>query len=209
MATLLIPLVGPLQAWGVDSRFGQRSTAAEPSKSGVVGLLCAAMGRDRAEPIDDLAALRMGVRIDRPGTLLRDYHTALEVAAAGASDLDTVVSERWYLADAAFLCGLEGNAELLAAAHRALRNPRWPLFLGRKACVPSVPLYEAGGLVDVGLEQALRTFPRLGERGGDDTARLVLEDPSGPQVRPDQPLAPFSRREFGARRVQTMFMPWN
>jgi len=53
MATLLIPLVGPMQSWGTRSRFDHRDTEREPSKSGVIGLVCAAIGRDRNEPIDD------------------------------------------------------------------------------------------------------------------------------------------------------------
>jgi len=65
-----------MQSWGVQSRFGVRDTGLEPSKSGVVGLLCAALGRARHEPIADLAALKMGVRVDCEGRLLRDYHTA-------------------------------------------------------------------------------------------------------------------------------------
>jgi len=48
----------------------------EPSKSGVVGLLCAALGRPRAADGSDLAALRMGVRVDREGVLKVDYQTA-------------------------------------------------------------------------------------------------------------------------------------
>ena len=55
MPTLLMRLAGPMQSWGTGSRFDERDTQLEPSKSGVVGLLCAALGRDRAEPVDDLA----------------------------------------------------------------------------------------------------------------------------------------------------------
>ena len=66
MATLLLRLQGPMQAWGVQSRFGVRDTGREPSKSGLIGLLCAALGREREAPLDDLASLNMGVRIDKP-----------------------------------------------------------------------------------------------------------------------------------------------
>lgn len=60
MAVLLLRLCGVMQSWGTDSRFLVRKTDPEPSKSGVVGLLCAALGRGRGEDISDLAALRMG-----------------------------------------------------------------------------------------------------------------------------------------------------
>ena len=62
MPTLLLQCVGPLQAWDTQSNFGVRTTGREPSKSGITGLLCAALGRARTEPVADLAALRMGVR---------------------------------------------------------------------------------------------------------------------------------------------------
>ena len=107
MPTLLLRLVGPMQSWGTTSRFDERDTQLEPSKSGVLGLICAALGRDRSEPVEDLAALRMGVRVYREGLLMRDYHTATGVmTAAGKVDLRrTVVSPRYYLSDAAFLVG--------------------------------------------------------------------------------------------------------
>ncbi len=109
MPTLLLKLVAPMQSWGVQSNFTHRDTGFEPSKSGVIGLICAALGRDRAEPIDDLAALKMGVRVDRQGTVLKDYHTAKDVMRAGGGIKDTELSDRFYLADAAFLVGLQGE----------------------------------------------------------------------------------------------------
>jgi CRISPR system Cascade subunit CasD len=39
MAVLLLRLAGPMQAWGTQSRFVNRDTELEPSKSGVIGLL--------------------------------------------------------------------------------------------------------------------------------------------------------------------------
>ena len=47
MSTLLLALEGPLQSWGTSSRFSERGSGLEPSKSGVIGLLCAALGRRR------------------------------------------------------------------------------------------------------------------------------------------------------------------
>ena len=75
MAVLLLKLAGPLQSWGSASRFTDRGTQHEPTKSGVVGLLAAALGRRRTASVDDLASLRFGVRIDQPGTLQDDFQT--------------------------------------------------------------------------------------------------------------------------------------
>ena len=78
MPTLLLRLVGPMQSWGTTSRFDQRDTGKEPSKSGVIGLLAAAMGIDRENwtDLEPLTHLSMGIRHDRPGMPKRDYQTA-------------------------------------------------------------------------------------------------------------------------------------
>lgn len=205
-ATLLIPLEGPLQAWGLDSRFELRQTAAEPSKSGVIGMCCAALGRDRREAIDDLAALLFGVRVDREGRLTRDFHTAKDVIGASGSDRRTVVSTRWYLADAAFIAGLQGPLPLLQAIHAALQKPHWATHLGRRSCPPSVPP-GSGSMVPLPLEEALRQAQPFRPQRIDPILRLVLEDPLGAQSRSDQPLAPFSERRFGMRRVRSLSIP--
>jgi CRISPR system Cascade subunit CasD len=41
---LLLWLEAPLQSWGFDSKFGRRDTLAFPTKSGLLGLVCAALG---------------------------------------------------------------------------------------------------------------------------------------------------------------------
>lgn len=214
MSVLLLRLSGPMQSWGVQSRFTVRDTGLEPSKSGVVGLLCAALGRRRHEPVDDLADLTMGVRVDQEGTMARDYHTAGKggiLKASGQVDRRRlVVSNRYYLADARFLVGLEGDdLTLLRELHNALRDPHWPLYLGRKAFVPGEPVWLEDGLqLDQTLLEALRTYPWLGldSEKHPDQVRLVLEDPAGSEVRPDQPRS-FAERRFALRRVSTTFIP--
>lgn len=208
MATLLLRLQGPLQSWGTTSCFDERDTQLEPSKSGVIGVLCAALGRDRAEPVDDLAALRMGVRVDREGVPMRDYQTAtgVVIAATGKADLGrTVVSPRFYLSDAIFLVGLEGSdGALLQAVHQALKAPVWPLALGRKSFVPACPVWLPDGLTDQLLRDALQHYDSPHHaRPKRQAMRLLLEDPNEGAVRHDQPLAPFSQRRFGPRCVRT------
>ncbi len=212
VATLLLRLVGPMQSWGTTSRFDERDSQLEPSKSGVLGLLCAALGRDRAEPVDDLAALRMGVRVDREGLLMRDYQTATGVliAADAKPKLDrTVVSPRYYLADAAFLVGLQGDdAALLTACQAALKAPVWPVALGRKAYVPSLPVWlDDGAAIQQGdLAQVLTDQPRIAPARAEhrhQPVRLLLEHAATGALRQDQPTAPFALRRFGPRFVQS------
>ena len=154
MSTLLLRLAAPLQAWGSDSRFETRRTGREPTKSGVIGLLAAALGRSRADSVDDLCQLRFGVRVDQEGQLLRDFHTAHQ------GDKTAYVSERYYLSDAAFLVGLESeDSELLQKLEQALRAPVFPLFLGRRSCPPTLPI--ALGIREGGLVDALKKEPWL------------------------------------------------
>ena len=210
MNVLLLRLSGPMQSWGVESRFAVRDSGREPSKSGVVGLVCAALGRRRHEPIADLALLRMGVRVDQEGIVARDYQTAKDVLRASGGIKHTEPSSRYYLADARFLVGLEGeDLALLTQLHDALRDPHWPLYLGRRAFVPGDPVWLEDGLrPGEDREAALRCYPWL---GGDRAAqpeqvRLVLDDPQGAEVRPDQPVS-FAERRFAPRHVTTTFIP--
>jgi CRISPR system Cascade subunit CasD len=216
--TLLMRLIAPMQSWGVQSDFTHRDTGLEPSKSGVVGLLCAALGRDRHEPIADLAALRMGVRVDREGLLKRDYHTAGKggyLRASGTVEKkDLIVSERFYLADAAFLVGLEGDdLALLRMLDDASHHPHWFLFLGRKAFVPSGPVWlEDGMRENQTLEEALTTYrPRLRpvRKFDDSRMRLVIEVKTGGRgelTRRDQPLSFVKgQRAFDVRYMTASF----
>lgn len=216
MPTLLLQCVAPLQSWDTQSRFGVRTTGREPSKSGIVGLLCAALGRPRTEPVDDLAALRLGVRVDKEGQILRDWHTAGKggyLKASGSVERKNLItSTRYYLSDAAFLVGLESDdLSLLKQLHIALSNPRWMLFLGRKACPPALPPYLADGLTDGSLMDALIAYPWLGndlkryERLSQ--VRVVVDDEAGSQVFHDHPIS-FEKgnRQFAPRRVATTFI---
>jgi len=211
MNTLLLRLSGAMQSWGVQSRFGVRDTGLEPSKSGVLGLVCAAMGirREDDAALSELARIRMGVRVDREGQIKVDYHTAQNVLKAGGGIKNTELSNRYYLADAVFLVGLENDElTLLQRIHTALHNPVWPLFLGRKAFVPGKPIWLDDGLKPgIALLDALatRNYPYQGRPPIPDRLRLVYEDNNGVIVRADQPLS-FLTRRFSPRRLTITFI---
>ncbi|MEV7783160.1 type I-E CRISPR-associated protein Cas5/CasD [Kitasatospora sp. NPDC088351] len=154
---LLLRLAGPLQSWGERSQFNERDTAPFPTRSGVIGLLASALGRPRGADISDLATLSLTVRADRPGVLLRDLHTVGGGLPTGGTvttadgkkrsgGTATLLSHRYYLADAAFTAALTGDPALLTECARALNEPHWPPFLGRRSCPPEGPLLL--GLVD-------------------------------------------------------------
>jgi CRISPR system Cascade subunit CasD len=217
MTTLLLRLVGPMQSWGTTSRFDQRDTGKEPSKSGVVGLLAAALGIDRENWADliPLTRLSMGVRHDRPGFPKRDYQTAQRIISADRSKIhETAVTTRNYLADAAFLVGLEGeDRTLMERMHAALHDPVWPLALGRKSYVPSEPLWMENGLQDVPMLNVLKRWPWIASlRNWEERPEKLLisvesEDDSG-LLKMDQPLSSFAERRFGARFARLEWIPF-
>jgi len=225
MAVLLLRLAGPMQSWGTQSRFSVRDTGREPSKSGIVGLLCAAAGvpRNAHERIAELAQMRMGVRVDREGTTARDFHTAgggdlngkpYGVAKASGATAATVTSNRYYLADAEFIVGLESDdTGLLKHFDRALADPVWPLFLGRKSFPPGLPVRLG---VQVGeLEEVLVAWPWRPQHENDDIPerglRLVIEVDDYQEVaRYDHPVS-FEKadRRFRLRHVNISWIPPN
>lgn len=137
MTVLLLRLAAPLQSWGVASRFARRGTQHYPSKSGVLGLICAARGRRRTEPIEDeLVGLAFGVRIDQPGTLVRDFQSATSLDGRTRYPL----SQRYYICDAIFVAAVEGDRNLLHGIRDELTHPAFPLYLGRRSCPVTEPL---------------------------------------------------------------------
>ena len=196
--TLLFRLEGPMQSWGFRSRFDYRDTALEPTRSGVIGLICAAMGIARGEAISRFDALRMGVLVEKEGRPERDYHTALDVMKADGSRTDTVVSRRDYLADASFVVGLESEEKrLLDDITQALHHPVWPLYLGRKSFpLARPPLRPSDGPKGGTLEEHLCS--------GSAGKRIVLEMPGGERVQHDWPLC-FGKRTFRPRSMTVRF----
>ena len=215
MSVLLLRLAGPMQSWGTRSRFSNRDTGLEPSRSGVVGLLCAALGipreDDEALKQFDKDHLTMALRVDREGRLMRDYHTAQAVLrASGKGTQETVLSERFYLADADFLVGLAGDVGLLERLALALETPKWQLCLGRKAFVPGLPVCEGvveGELHDVLAKRRWRKW--WANEKPPAKLRYIVEVPYGTgEPRQDVPLSFLSRdRKFGVRHVETKFIP--
>ncbi|MDD3398185.1 MAG: type I-E CRISPR-associated protein Cas5/CasD [Candidatus Methanomethylophilaceae archaeon] len=208
MPVLLMRLEGPMQSWGTYSRFSERDTGLEPSKSGVIGLICSAMGRERGEDVSDLSSLRMAVRIDREGRYSNDYHTAINVPRAGSKGTDTSLSNRYYLADASFVVFIEGEADLLHSIQAALDNPKHCVFLGRKSFPPSTPILMPGGLKSGTIEENIRRIP-LSSRDSErkpERVRVVMECSIGEgEMKMDVPIS-FQDRDFIQRYVKTLWV---
>ena len=73
---------------------------------------------------------------------MEDYHTVLGTRSADGKIKDTaVLTQRTYLNDAAFAAFLTGDRATLEELARALQDPCWGVWLGRKACIPSAPVF--------------------------------------------------------------------
>jgi CRISPR system Cascade subunit CasD len=214
-------LDGPLQSWGFSSHFERRTTGLHPTKSGVIGLICAAMGLVKGSPEEDemlpkLASARMTTITiprdahsgGRPGRLLRleDYHTVLGTRrASGTMNPDAVVTRREYLLDARFGVILEGPRSVLDRAAKAVDDPVWGVWLGRKSCIPAAPI--GRGLFDTRM-QANRAL--VGDRPIAEFATVTDVDRfgAGTDSLSDHPVSfgdgsssGLDKRRFAIRRV--------
>lgn len=214
---VLLLLDAPLQSWGTQSRFGHRDTDFEPSKSGVIGLVGAALGmpRDDSAQLERLASLEMAVRVDREGTVLRDYHTAGGGTFRGEPHnvygADTVVTQRFYLCDACFVVALaHDDSVLIEAIAVALKQPVWPLFFGRRSCTPARPVF-LDGPRQGSAEQLLKSVPWMLEPPVESdtgtTLRTIVDSTEG-KPRGDLPVSfQLYARSFRTRFVQERWLP--
>src|SRR5208282_5458501 len=146
---LALLLDAPLQSWGFASRFQRRTTGLHPTKSGVIGLICAAMGLAKGSDeekigLPDLVKLTMTTIAMPRGNIrrLEDFHTVLNTRrASGKLNDDPVVTRRQYLLDARFGVILTGDRALLERVAFALQDPVWGVWFGRKNCIPAEPIH--------------------------------------------------------------------
>ncbi|MCL4298325.1 MAG: type I-E CRISPR-associated protein Cas5/CasD [Anaerolineae bacterium] len=216
--TLFLRLEGPLQSWGERGRWSVRDTAPEPTKSGLVGLLACAVGLNADEEIRGLSQhIEVGVRVDQPGIRLDDYHTVgggfsqpQLLTAEGkpkktpGGEPHTELTNRAYLCNASFLVAVQAEVETINWLARAIQNPHWAIFLGRKCCIPSRPLYEGVGDYP-SLEQALAAWPWYAPEAKEPKTvqrRAILASTSAEGIRRRHEIISRSRRIYGPRYTQ-------
>ncbi|MBD3949622.1 type I-E CRISPR-associated protein Cas5/CasD [Tuanshanicoccus lijuaniae] len=158
MKTIILKLSGPMQSYGTDSHFETRKTDFYPSKSAIVGLLGACMGLRRSdEKISELNDLNFAVRVDQPGKLLKDYHTAQSNKKNGEFER-TYVTNRYYLEDAIFIVALGSEDEkLIETLSTALQNPYFQPYLGRRSLPINADYF--WGVKDQEIIAAIKSIP--------------------------------------------------
>jgi CRISPR system Cascade subunit CasD len=217
MHALAFYLDAPLQSWGASSKFQHRQTNAFPTKSAVVGLLAAAAGIDKhganeTADLSPLASLHLtAVKLDKgklPTTRLMDFHTvgggydkkasprekmSIPQKATGAP-FGTVITHRSYLTDTAFAILLEGDPATLEETAKALLNPIWGVWLGRKTCIPASPLTPTlGKTLQEALDALLKFLPGYSAKPLTELEYQTEADPAktteGTFQQGDQPIA--------------------
>jgi len=228
-SVLAFYLDAPLQAWGASSRFQRRGTESFPTKSGIIGLLAAAIGIDKHSPQEEeqlqpLTALAFSVfKVQgaqlHPVQRLEDFHTVgggwyddwqanksnlrakmgVPSKAGDGSPFGTVITRRTYLTDARFIAVLEGSVEVLDACAKALENPIWGVWFGRKCCLPAAPfLPVVASSRDAALTQLLAKLDKNLSKQTTDGQEQKAGD--GAWFQSDHPLS-FGKREFQSRPV--------
>lgn len=211
---LALRLEGPLQSWGFDSQYNRRNTGLMPTKSGIAGICCAALGWSRGSSeegkfLASFRELRMtAIAIPQNGAKkklsvrrLQDYHTVQNTMTAEGKNKNCHITHRQYLTDTTFGVLLEGDVDLLGEIAAALADPKWGIWLGRKTCIPSAPVL--AGLKEK-REDALRLL--VGEEPLESFTRQeeVKNFAEGRDSLPDSPVSfATEQRLFSPRRVQT------
>ena len=214
MRLILLRLEGPLQSWGEHSKWDDRDTARFPTKSGIIGLIACCAGYARGdERIEELhRSLQISVRGDNMGKLDVDFHTVKSdrmMKADGSIKNHTIISHRQYLENASFLAAISSdNNELLDRIADVLQNPVWTPCLGRKSCVPTVPVFQCDTDIYLDAEDAFRKYPlsdlpeaSFGYKKRNARVPAEIEDEKGQFERTDK-LVDVDRRIFSVRRVR-------
>lgn len=220
MSGLLLHLAGPLQSWGTNSPWNHRDTQPHPTRSGLIGLLAAAMGEQRGNPLDDYQQLQFTIRIDRPGHTITDFHTAgggrprqhtPPLAGGGhrPTGKGTIVSHRHYLADAAFTVAItNADTELMEELGNKLRNPVYTPYLGRRSCPPPATFFLGHHNDPI---TALHTTIPLARRAPRDadyvTISFITEQPHNNATQTHT--SPTRPRRFGPERAYEQHTTWH
>lgn len=176
---MLLWFEAPLQSWGADSKFSRRDTLEFPTKSGVLGLVLCAMGasgeqKDLLARFSNLKQTVLSFQYDRD-SLLHDFQMIgsgydsknkwqknfIPKKADGdvpTNSDGTKLTHRYYLQNAAFAVLLEVPADLTGEIANALQNPVYPIYLGRRCCVPTDFVYQGEFASENEAEQAAKDY---------------------------------------------------
>ena len=152
-------VAGPMGSFGDYAGHEVRGSGHVPLRSGILGLVGAALGVQREDDEGQRALREYSVAVQSlcESTALRDYHTIETVteptrvgvtrremlAAAGPGQSNTTVTVREFRSDVVFRVALwcaGGALWSLDQIRDALCRPRYALYIGRKSCPLAAPM---------------------------------------------------------------------
>lgn len=179
---LFLWLEAPLQSWGADSKFSRRDTLEFPTKSGVLGLVLCALGasgeqkellarfadlkqtvlsfndqKNDASLLHDFQMIGSGYNSDNPWEDLLIPKKNDGKAPVGGG---TKLTHRYYLQNATFAVLLEVPADLAGSISDSLLHPKYPIYLGRRCCVPTDFVYHGNYDSEELAENAAREYAK-------------------------------------------------
>lgn len=175
-------LDAPEMSFGSKSfSYKKRETLKVPTSSALMGIICCAMGIKIRAPDSDISELDQnisflgytskrseasrvytdfvtcGSKLNKKDPLEkrkvpRTFRGELPAAQLGT----TKTYEKEYLQDFSFKVLVEIKEDYLAeSVYKALKDPAWPLFIGRKCCIPTTPILDSSPLSDTEREALL------------------------------------------------------
>lgn len=140
MKTATIRLTAPLQSYGNQADFNQRTTNYYPTKSAIIGMIAAALGyqRDNSK-IEELNKLLVAVRIEQSGQVMTEFQTV--EYRKSATKTARKLTYRQFLQDAVFVVAIGSeDDQAVDKIIEALKHPKFQLYLGRRSNPPAGPL---------------------------------------------------------------------
>lgn len=158
----MLNLCGPLQSYGMKPNGEFVSTNLEPTKSAIAGMIACAGGIPRKDPrikeIEDSITIKSKIyelprflgdlrEKKEPPTIITDFQLAQGTEenpiwqADGKKRETPVFKMKDYIADTYFRTWVSGDDEKIKQYALWLDDPYWTLYLGRKSCIPSMPIF--------------------------------------------------------------------
>ncbi|MBD5430105.1 type I-E CRISPR-associated protein Cas5/CasD [Lactobacillus sp.] len=140
MKTATIRLTAPLQSYGNQADFNQRTTNYYPTKSAIIGMVAAALGYQRDNSrIEELNKLLVAVRIEQPSKMMTEFQTV--EYHKSSTKTARKLTYRQFLQDAVFVVAIGSNDnQAIDQLINALKHPKFQLYLGRRSNPPAGPL---------------------------------------------------------------------
>lgn len=144
--TLILKTEG-MSAYGLQTFDVHRKVNHFPTRSGIVGLLGAAIGitRDRHKELVVLSQqIKVAVQVNDCGEKMVDYHTVQDFRSPHGKiqKNQTKPTYREYWCDSEHTFAITGAHDVIDRLAGGVKSPSFTLFQGRKCCPLTRPLFE-------------------------------------------------------------------